>query len=237
MKKTTDRFFPARAGGAAIIVVVLLVATGLIAAGVIYSQGSQQQKKQSQLLADGYEQFNQNSLEKAYPFFKEAQTTFTSTLSFYRRFASSEAQVTPEEIHELTVSVCISIAHEKFFDLKSADEWVAKAEEELKALAESERKADLTKSIDTARDISKLCKTFNEGNYEQAMKDLLKIEKQSLPTDQDFFIFEIRFLIACGKAMGEPEILNQARELLFFATTDAGIDNEKTRSLWGILTN
>ncbi|MBU1109099.1 MAG: hypothetical protein KKB51_20650 [Candidatus Riflebacteria bacterium] len=237
MKKTTDRFFPARTGGTAIIVVVLLLAAGLIATGVTYSQGSKQQQKQSQLLADGYEQFNQGNLDKAYPLFKEAQDTFTSTLNFYRRFASSESLVTLEEIHELTVSVCLSIAHEKFFDLKSADEWVTRAEEELIPLAEGERKVDLTRSVSTARDISKLCKTFNEGNYEQAMKDLLEVEKKSLETDQDFFIFEIRFLIACGKAMNEPEILNQARELLFFATTDAGIDNEKTRSLWGILTN
>lgn len=237
MKMITDRSFPARTGGAAIVVVVLLLVAGMIAAGVIYSQGSQHQQRQSQLLANGYEQFNQGNLDKAYPLFKEAQTTFSSALNFYRRFASSETQVTPEEIHELTVSVCLSIAHEQFFDLKSADEWVTRAEDELKNLAEGERKTDLTRSITTARDVSRLCKTFSEGNYEQAMKDLLEVEKNALETDQDFFIFEIRFLIACGKAMGEPEIVNQARELLFFATTDAGIDNEKTRSLWGILTN
>ncbi|EKD82129.1 MAG: hypothetical protein ACD_39C01468G0001, partial [uncultured bacterium] len=187
--------------------------------------------------ADGYEMFNQGNLEKAYPLFKEAQTTFSSALNFYRRFASSESHVNPDEIHELTVSVCLSIAHEQFFDLKTADEWLNRADEELKNLPDGERKTDLTHSIATARDVSRLCQTFNDGNYEQAMKDLLETEKKALPTDQDFFIFEIRFLIACGKALGEPAILNQARELLFFATTDAGIDNEKTRSLWVTLTN
>jgi hypothetical protein len=69
------------------------------------------------------------------------------------------------------------------------------------------------------------------------MTDLLEIENRASATDQDFFIFEIRFLIACGKALNAPAILNQARELLFFATTDAGIENEKTRQLWGLLTN
>ncbi len=237
MKKITDLYFPARTGGVAIILVILLLIAGLVIAGVIYSQGSGMQQKQEKLLAQGYELFNAGNLEKAYPLFKEALTTFTSPLAFYRRFAAAENQVTPDEIHEIAVSVSLSIAHEKFFDLQSADEWVTRAEEDLTYLPEGERKSDLTATIATARAVSKLCKTYNEGNYEQAMKDLLEIEKISQPTDQDFFIFEIRFLIACGKALNEPAILNQARELLFFATTDAGIDNEKTRSLWGILTN
>jgi Na+-transporting NADH:ubiquinone oxidoreductase subunit NqrC len=237
MKKTTDQFFPARTGGAIIIVVVLLLVAGIIGAGVIYSQGNQQQQRQSQLLADGYELFNQGKLAEAYPLFKEAQTTFSSALNFYRRLASSESHVTPDELHELIVSVCLSIAHEQFFDLKTADEWVSRAEEDLKHLPAGERKSDLTNSLVTARDVSKLCETFNAGNYEQAMKDLLAAEANAQASDQDFFIFEIRFLIACGKALGEPAIINQARELLFFATTDAGIDNEKTRSLWVTLTN
>jgi Na+-transporting NADH:ubiquinone oxidoreductase subunit NqrC len=237
MKKTTDLYFPARKGGIAIILVVLLLVAGIIAAGVIYSQGSQMQQKQEKLLAEGYEMFNAGSLEKAYPLFKEALTTFTSPLHFYRRFAASESQINPDEIHEIAVSVSLSIAHEKFFDLQSADEWVARAEEDIKHLPEGERKTDLTAATATARAVSKLCRTYNEGDYQKAMKELLEVEKISQPSDQDFFIFEIRFLIACGKALNEPAILNQARELLFFATTDAGIDNEKTRSLWGILTS
>lgn len=237
MKKATNILFPTRAGGVALIVVALLLIAGLVAVGLTHNQGSQQQQKQEQLLAQGYELFNAGQHEKAYPLFKDALQTFTSSLSFYRSISSTETQVNPDEIHELTVSVCLSIAYEKFFKLQSADEWVARAEEDLNHLAEGERKTDLNASVTTAREVSKLCRTFDDGNYEQAMKDLLEVEKKSLPTDQDFFIFEIRFLVACGKIMGEPAILNQARELLFFATTDAGIDNEKTRSLWGILTN
>jgi len=237
MKKITDRYIPARTGGIAITMVFLLLLAGLITAGVIYSQGSQQQQQQEKLLAEGYEMFNSGKLEMAYPLFKEALNTFTSPLSFYRRISASEVHVNPDEIHEIAVSVSLSIAHEKFFDLQTADEWVKRAEEDLKQLPEGERKTDLTATVATARAVSSLCKTYNEGNYEQAMKDLLEVEKISQPTDQDFFIFEIRFLIACGKALNQPAILNQARELLFFATTDAGIDNEKTRSLWGILTS
>jgi len=237
MKKITDRHFPVRAGGIAIILVILLLVAGLIVTGVIYSQGSKMQQQQEKLLAEGYELFNSGNPEKAYPLFKGALSTFNSSLNFYRRFAAAENQVTPDEIHEIAISVSLAIAHEKFFDLKSADEWVARAKEDLTLLPEGERKAELSATTATAQAVSKLCKTFNDGNYEQAMKDLLEVEKISQPTDQDFFIFEIRFLIACGKALNEPAILNQARELLFFATTDAGIDNEKTRSLWGILTN
>jgi tetratricopeptide (TPR) repeat protein len=237
MKKITDRHFPARAGGVVIILVILLLVAGLIAGGVIYSQGSKMQQQQEKLLAEGYELFNAGNPEKAYPLFKESLTTFNSSLQFYRRLAASETHVNPDEIHEIAVSVSIAIAHEKFFDLQTADEWVARAEEDLQHLPEGERKTELTATTATARAVSKLCATYNEGKYEQALKDLLEVEKISQPTDQDFFIFEIRFLIACGKALNEPAILNQARELLFFATTDAGIDNEKTRSLWGILTS
>lgn len=237
MKKTTDRFYTARTGGAAVIVVALLIVAAIAAAVIIYSQGSQQQQLQEKLLADGYEQFNAGKLASAHPLFKQALTTFTPTLNFYRWLSSSETYVNQNEIHELAISVALSIAHESFFDLKSADEWVARGEEDLKRLPEGERKTDLSTALATAKAVSGLCKTYNEGKYEQALKDLLEVEKISQANDQDFFIFEIRFLIACGKALNEPAVLNQARELLFFATTDAGIDNEKTRSLWGILTN
>jgi hypothetical protein len=67
------------------------------------------------------------------------------------------------------------------------------------------------------------------------MKGLLAAEKNALPTDQDFFIMEVRLLIACGKGLGEPAITKQARELLWFISSEAGIKGPKIDKLWGLL--
>lgn len=224
-----------RVGGVVVVVLLLLfVVAGAI--GAAFFLGSRQQKAQTQFLTEGYLNFSQGELEQAYTKFVDARKTFSPTLDVYRKVASGTF-MTREEIDEVVISICLSIAHEKFFALESDEEWTGKAEAEASLITDADRKAEIAQTIATARQISKLCEAYKAGDYEKAMKDLLEVEKKSLSTDQDFFIFEIRFMIACGKAMNEPEILNQARELLFFATTDAGIDNEKTRQLWGLLTN
>lgn len=215
-------------------VLILLVAAGL---GAIAFAGQQKQKTQTQLLARGYEHFNKGELEKAYELFKNARATFDKPLSFYRILASSADYISKDELDELIVTVCLSIAHEHFFILDEKSEWVKKAETEIQHLENSSNQKEISRMLDTASDIAELCSIFKAGKYEQTMKKLLEVEKNALPTDQDFFIFEIRMLIACGKALKNPAILNQARELLFFLTTDAGVENEKTRKLWGILTN
>lgn len=224
-----------RTGGTIVIIILLLFAVVGFLVGA-FLHGSRQQKAQSQLLTEGYLCFSQGKLELAYDRFVAAQKTFSLTLEGYRKVATGTF-MTSEETNEVVVSICLSIAHEKFFTLENDTEWVDKAEAEAKAITNAPRKAEIMQTIATAREISKLCAAYKAGEYQKAMKDLLEVEKKSLTTDQDFFIFEIRFMIACGKAMKEPEIVNQARELLFFATTDAGIDNDKTRQLWGLLTN
>lgn len=213
-----------------VILVAIVVGAGAFA-------GQQKQKMQTQMLAQGYEHFNKGELEKAYTYFKNARATFASTLSLYRTLSSSETYVSKDELNELIVTVCLSIAHDHFFNLEENSEWVNKAEKEMEQLKNSANAKEISRTLATARGIAGLCSDFKAGKYQQVMTKLLEIEKNALTTDQDFFIFEIRMLIACGKAMRNPEILNQARELLFFITTDAGIENDKTRKLWGILTN
>lgn len=232
--KTSNK--SARTGGAiAIIIILLLLIGGGVAGGFLFS-GSRQQKAQTQLLAEGYLNFNQGQLEKAYDKFVDARQTFSTSLDLYRKVASGTF-LTRDEVNEVLATLCLSIAHEKFFMLEADTNWVKKAEEELKNISDSERKKEISQNLATANEIVALLTLFKAGDYEKAMKDLLEVEKKAAVSDQDFFIFEIRFLIACGKSLQEPAIINQARELLFFATTDLGINNEKTRQLWGLLTN
>lgn len=236
MKKTMNRLSSQRNGGA-MIVVVLLVIVLLALAGGAFFQGSQKQKKQTQLLAEGYTLFNSGKLAEAFQQFKEVKGTFSGTLDLYRKVVKSESYLSTQDLSELIISICLSLAYDKFFDLETAEEWLVKAEEELNQLGTGDQKTELGRSVATAREVAKLCQTFKAGEAEKAMKNLLEVEKNALPTDQDFFIFEIRLLIACGKALGSQDIIKQARELLFFATTDAGINNDKTGKLWVLLTN
>ncbi len=224
-----------RGGAIAIAIVVLLLITG-ITASVMLFLGSRQQKLQSQLLAEGYLHFDKGQLEQAHAKFSEAGKTFSKLIELYRKVFSG-TYLTADEVNEVVVGLCLSIAHDRFFALESDAGWVKKAETALNEISDSDKRKELSQNVITASEISKLLLTYEAKDYEKAMTDLLEIESKASATDQDFFIFEIRFLIACGKALEVPAILNQARELLFFATTDAGIENEKTRKLWGLLTN
>jgi hypothetical protein len=219
------------------LIVVLLIVLLIIFAG-LYTGGSSNQQAQENFLAEGYESFRQQNYSQAFDKFDNAKKTFGLSLSFYRKIKSSDIFVTSDELLELLISTCLTAAHEKFFDLEPAPDWVEKAKNILSKnkLKNSEQNKELNQLVNTAAEVSQLCKTYKAGKYEEAFRELKKVEENSLQTDQDFFIFEIRFLIACGKALNEPAILTHARELLFFATTDAGINNQRTQRLWGILT-
>lgn len=238
MKKITNKKIglQTRTGGA-VIILALLVVVLLIATGMALFNGSQKQAAQTQLLSLGYQLFNDGNFAEAHKQFGSAKQTFTKTLDLFRKVKKSADYVNSDDLNELLISVCLSAAYEDFFELKSSEEWLSKAEEELKHHSAGERKNELTQLLATAKAVSKLCQTFADGNIENTMKSLLEVEKSSLATDQDFFIFEIRMLIACGKKLEDPDVINQARELLFFATTDAGINNDKTGKLWVLLTN
>jgi hypothetical protein len=222
-----------RCGGIGVLIVLAILILALIVG--FYLKGRLNQQRQQALLAEGYEHFNAQSYQAAFEKFSQARNTFSSTLSLYRVINSAANHVTSDELVELIVSTCLVAAHQKFFVIETADEWVSRAKEYIAHINESERKTATLALVKTAADISDLCRDFSDGKVLEALKNLKKVEDEALPSDQDFFIFEIRFLIACGKALNEPLILNQARELLFFATTDAGIEDERTQKLWGIL--
>ena len=223
-----------RTGGIKIVIGFLILILALLA-GLILN-GSLNQEKQSNILTSAYESFNQADYEKAYQLFSEAGTTFSPTLSAYRMVRPGE-YVNETDLGEILISTCLAAAYESFFMLEPSPDWIKRANEQLSAISDEQKKAELKQLVATAGEVSLLCQRFAGGEIEDALKDLKKVEQASLPGDQDFFIFEIRFLIACGKALEEPLIINKARELLFFATTDAGINNDKTKQLWGILTN
>jgi len=226
-----------RNGGVA-VVLTLLILVGILIAGGLLFDGRRKHQAQNDSLASAYQFFQQGKNEEAYPLFVKASEIFSApTLGFYRKVFSSDKHVTPLELNEVLISLCLASAYERFFNLETADEWLKRAEDQLKQITDSERKKELAALIKTAAEVSGLCRTFQDGEIEQALKKLLEIEKQALTSDQDFFIFEIRMLIACGKAFEDPDIINQARELLFFATTDAGINNDKTARLWSLLAN
>ncbi|GAB4281149.1 MAG: hypothetical protein Kow0029_26130 [Candidatus Rifleibacteriota bacterium] len=230
-----DRNLTARQGAVKAIIGILVLVVALIAG--IALKGSLNQETQTSLLAKGYESFSAGKYDDAYKSFEEALKTFTFTLKVYRIFKGSENHMTRQELNELIVSTCLAAAHESFFELKPAKDWTEKAQKAVNDLPAGDRKSELEQLTKTASEISELCEDFAAGQFEKAFKQLKKVEQNALPSDQDFFIFEIRFLIALGKALKEPAILGRARELLFFATTDAGINNDKTQKLWGILTH
>jgi len=223
-----------RKGGLKTVIALLVLLLALFA-GIVLN-GSLVQEKQASLLNSAYAAFNQADYEKAFQLFNEARGTYTFTLKAYRMVRSGE-YVNANDLGEIVISTCLAAIYDSLFQLEEAPVWVGRSKEQLAAITDQNRKAELEQLVKTAGAASDLCRLFAEGDIENALKELKKVEQSSLPGDQDFFIFEIRFLIACGKALEEPLILNQARELLFFATTDAGINNDKTQKLWGILTN
>lgn len=233
--KSMNKILFARNGGAALILALLLL-IGLLVFGGLVFDGSRKHQTQNDSLASAYQLFQQGKSGEAYPLFVKAAEQFSSsTFNLYRKIFNSEKHITAVELNEVIISLCLAAAYERYFNIETADEWVSRAETHLKQIADNERRQELSSLVTTASEVSKLCKMFKAGEIEQSLKKLLEIEKQALATDQDFFIFEIRMLIACGKEFDDADIINQARELLFFATTDAGINNDKTARLWSLL--
>lgn len=218
---------------ALIAIIVILVIAGV--AG-FYFVGKGMQTSQTEILASGYENFSQNNAEKAYRYFLDARKTFGTTLGLYRTISGSDTDVTIDELNELIVSVCMAAAYDDFFVLKASDEWIERGKAELEFVNDKQAKEVFAEHIKNAEFVSNLCRQFAEDKVEESLRELFAVDQQVSVRDHDFFVFQIRFLIACGHALNEPALITQARELLFFATGDAGINNEKTRQLWGILT-
>ena len=223
-----------RKGGIAILFVILLIVVLTIAGGIFLS-GKKQQALQEQLLGEGYTYFSENKVTEAASSFEKTKETFSSSLNFFRSISSSEKYVTIEEINELIFSCYLLNIYNNSFELKTSEKALKKAKETFSNLKDENKKSELAKVIATAEEVSDICDLYQKKKLKAAMKKLLTAEKNAAEDDQDFFVFEIRFLIACGKALREPEILKQARELLFFLNFEVGVKGEKIDQLWQLL--
>ncbi len=198
--------------------------------------GWQAQVRLSGFLEEGNRHIHEEKPELAAAAFQKADAEFGPLLSLYRalRGLTGATFLSQAEVAELIVSAALLCTYDDVFILKASTKWVELAEAHLGRVPEPPGR-ELTQNVATARELVNLCRLFAEQKYEDVMKGLLAAEKNALPTDTDFFTAEVRLLIACGKAMNEPAILQQARELLFFLTYEAELKNKKTESLWGIL--
>ena len=224
-----------RNGSAGLVAVGLLV-IAIIAASIVFFNGRSLQQTQSELLTEGYEAFSQDDLSSAYESFVQARNTYASSLSFYRTIVSSESYLQLHELNELIVSTCLAAAHDDFFELRSSDQWVEKAMQALEKVEDPQIRELMSVYVENAAFISNLCDLHQKDETENALRQLFEIDTTLITSDEDFFVFQIRFLIAAARTTQEPMLLNQAREMLFFAVNELEIDNDKTNRLWGILT-
>lgn len=237
-----------RFGGALGIVIGLILVIGIIAggsAGYTYNSGKELQESQTRLWAEAFTLFNQKQPEAAYLKLIEVRSTFSDSLDFYREL-SSGTYLSKSEVDEAIVLVCQSEAYDNLFKLESAANWIEKAKLEIEKLEDSETKSTFSDFIVRAEAADKFSSTYREyvktpdiaeEKYQELVKDSLKVANEALESsDYDYTIFEIRFLIACGKSFDEPLLISEARQQLFQVTQTFGED-EKTKILWGLLRN
>lgn len=198
--------------------------------------GSQSQERLNRFLEEGRLHIQNEKPELAAQAFLKADAEYGATLTLYQKIRSlaGSSFILRSELAELSISAAMLCCYDDFFHMKASPKWVEIAAENLSKLSEGQAK-ELKQNVETAREVSNLCRLFSEEKYSEVMQGLLAAEKNALPTDQDFFVTEIRILIACGKAMNESDILTQARELLFFLSYEAGVKSKKLDSLWGVL--
>ena len=237
-----------RFGGAAVAIVVVLVVIAAIAAGSLYytyASGKELQDRQSSLWNEAFTLFSQKQPEAAYLKLIEARSTFGDTLDFYRKIASGTYH-TKAELNEAIVLICQSEAYDKLFVLEPADSWINYAKLEINNVDDPETRVELANFISRTEIANNLCANFNkyiktpdlpEEKYQELVKSSLRVGNEALTAlDYDYAIFEVRFLIACGKAFDEPILVDEARTQLFYITQAQGED-EKTSLLWGLLNN
>lgn len=216
------------------VLAVLLIAMAF-AIGALFFLGSGAAGNQAVYIEDGYNAYVDKDFDNSYKNFLKARNGFSPWLSFYNLF--SENILSKEEVDEMIFSLCVSAAYEDFFNLEQS-KWVSVAEKEMQrfnTLKDSEKTKEYTQIYNTLVGVAELCELYDKEEYEEAFKKLLPLEKEALASDQDFFVFEIRFMIASARAMKEPLILKRARELLFMMTNQVGEDNEKTMALWSLM--
>lgn len=211
---------------------VLLVAAAAVAGG-LYLFGSKAQGRFDGHLEEGRLAVEKDRGDLALAAFTKAEAEFGMPLKAYRKIAGMAGKTftTAEELDELIVGAALIQAYDSFFNLKKAPDTVATAEKRAAKLTSPEG-IELKRAAATAREVNGLVEKFLARAYTDVMKGLLAVEKNAQASDQDFFITEIRLMIACGKAMKEQAIIDHARELLFFLAYEAGIKNKRIDLLW-----
>lgn len=218
------------------LVILAIIALCMIC-WVVYSMGSSKHNTQKQTLAKGYQLFNSGKIEDALKTFDKAQAFFGLPLTLYRTVNKSKSDefITSNDISIVVFSACITKAYDTFFNISPADKWLAMAKTALSNLKESKEQKELQISFETAKSVSKICSLYQKKDFEQALKDLYKIEQNVSENDKDFFIFEIRLMIACGKQINSNILLARARELLFFLAYDLKVEDPRIKILWAYL--
>lgn len=232
--RRAPRRVPRCGAGLLLILVPVILLVGVI--GGVLMHGAGKQGRFNELLAEGSQQIEKNQPVPAAEAFLKANEQFGGTLSFYQTVKrwTGATYLTPAELGQLIVSACLMQAYTDFFAMQPSPDILSKASS-VESLLTSDEGLELKQALGTAKRMSAICEAFKKQQYQQVMKDLLRAEKEATKTDLDFFIQEIRVLIACGQAMDEPEILNHARELLFFYTYEAKLKNPRIDQLWRIL--
>jgi len=215
---------------------ILSLIAFLMISWVIYSIGSGRQSSQAELLEKGYGYFSSGKIDKSIKYFTDAIDKFGFPLKIYRMFNKSDEYLSEDDINLVIVNAYISVAYDEFFKLDPSEKLLKKAKKALSQISDKAQSKEQKQLVETANECSKLCSLFQKNKFEKALKDLLKVEKKSAKGDVDFFIFEIKLMIECGKKLQSEMILARARELLFFLSYELKVQNDKTNSLWKSLT-
>ncbi|MBF0406506.1 MAG: hypothetical protein HQM10_04080 [Candidatus Riflebacteria bacterium] len=222
-----------------LLIILIIFFTLLTLIAPLYLSGKQKQINYLKGFNDGVSFFSSEKYDQAIESFEKALAYDSTSRRFFSRIsqdASSDAAANPDPdtIRLLLCETLLAKAYDELFRIKPAEIYLDKAGKVL-AAANSSESAILKTNIATAYNVSKLCKTAKKGEFDKVLKELLDVEKKALPTDRDFLIMEIRLLIICGKALKNPNLLREARELLWIVTSRSEAPDKRVDQLWPLL--
>jgi hypothetical protein len=220
-----------RRGNAGLLVLVLILAGLLVGGGILWWGRSVDKAVQGHIV-DGLARLDAGKPGDAVTAFENAFGKLGFPHSLFRGIGASA--VVPADLQQLLVSSVLLTAYDGFFELVPQPDLLKKAEKALSGLSGA-APGELSTLVKTAAAVSELCRMVGEGQFREVMKQLLVAEKEALAEDRDFFIMEIRLLIACGKGLKAPPVLGQARELLWFISSEGGVKGPKVNRLWKLL--
>lgn len=220
-----------KVGGFIAIVVLLFLFVVIGGVGFYYynqyrihneliEKGQKASKEQNEYFEKGYLAYMQQNYDGALENFTNAEGLFGEELDYYRKnnqeTVSNEDVVNKEDITEIKFSLSVVAAYNDFFNMAKSSKWVKIAKENLSKLEEVKHPSiEESKAIfKTLEESAELCAMYAKKEYEKAFLKLLDVENGALESDRDFFIFEVRFMIASAEALEEPLIMQKAQELL-----------------------